>query len=174
MSDGTILAATPKPGSTTPDATPQHSYVLPSGAEEFIPLEEYVRQINSGYADWMQSWLYRNVPIGYDENGQLINIDLTITGLATASDDFNVIAAGIDTDWWDLDINYYYYSYFLTDLWNDQAGVKDIKEAEINSQYGPVYNLQGVMVKDLQGGDTLETLPKGIYILNGRKIFVGK
>lgn len=40
-------------------------------------------------------------------------------------------------------------------------------EGKAASEAGKVYNLQGVVV-----GHSLKNLPKGVYILNGRKVVV--
>ena len=49
---------------------------------------------------------------------------------------------------------------------DEVTGITDVEGAAA-MEAGKVYNLQGVVV-----GDSVENLPKGIYIRNGRKVVV--
>ena len=53
----------------------------------------------------------------------------------------------------------------------DASGMADLANSPMNMMHS-VYDLQGRMVVDAQGAKSNVQLPKGIYIMNGRKILV--
>lgn len=163
MSDGTLIAATPKPGSTSPDLTPQHSYVYPVGGKDFIPIEDFIKDSNPVAYDWMQRYLFHDVPVGYDEISDMVYKPMTVTGLVAVSDDWSTMSGGVDTWSWDLEDGEYI-TYFLTDLNNPNAGIEGVP-VDSNQSEIKIYNLQGVKIDS-----SLESLPHGVYIINGKKI----
>lgn len=63
------------------------------------------------------------------------------------------------------------FSVIIDDL-DPNARVNDVQED--NSDYSTVnvYNLQGILIKDNATQEEIESLPAGIYIVNGRKVIV--
>lgn len=169
LPDGTLIGFTPKPGPTSPDLTPQHSYVCPPGNKEFVTIENYIKNSNPKYYQWYEEYLYHEVPIGYDESSKLIYKELTISGIIAVNDDFTALSAGVDGWSWD-DYNGQYFTYIFNNLTSPDAGVKSI---DINSDASfNVYNLQGVKILETQDVKNIEALPTGIYIINGKKILI--
>lgn len=172
LGDGTLIAATPKPGPASPDATPQHSYILLPENDEFMAMEEFIKSVNGNYAEWMNSYLFHSVPLGYNTNGEMIYADLTVTGLVVVSQDLSILAGGVDTEWWDIEDNAFYYAYFLNEVKNPDAGVESIlgNKGEVFPQ--SVYNLQGRKIREIHKETELKELPKGVYIIGGKKVML--
>lgn len=142
LPDGTIVASLPQ------DAVPTTYLCLP-GSEEFIPFEEYLSSIMPLAADWMKEF----IPGG--------------TGLVCINSDMTVFAGGLIP--YQL-ANYsdnadYYYSSYIIDT-NNSA----VEEIEIQEDLYKVFNLQGVNIMTTGNKADLEKLPKGLYIINGKKI----
>ena len=107
LPDGTLIAVSPKPGPTTPDLTPQHSYVCPPNSSTFIAIEDYIKASNPEYYNWYKEYLYHKIPIGYEdvgengEDGDIAYKTMTVTGLVAVSDDFTTLSGGVDGLSWD-------------------------------------------------------------------------
>lgn len=168
LPDGTLIAISPQPTSNTPDLTPQHSYVMAPGATSFTPIENYIKASNPGYYEWYMEYLHHEVPIGYDNNGEILYKEMTVTGLVSVSDDFTAMSGGLDGWSWDYD-NGDYYTYFFTNMVTPDAGVDSILNNDGSLR---VYNLQGVKILDVKNPLESVNLPKGIYIINGKKTVV--
>ena len=171
LPDGTIIAATPIPGSVSPDQTPQHSYVYSPEQKKFIALEDYIKNSNPEVFAWMEEYLYKDVPIGYDndEDLTLVYKTMTVTGLVAVSDDFTSISAGVDGWTW-MDNDEGYFTYFISGMSNPNAGVNDILDS--TEEVYNVYNLSGVKVMTTKNADDLKNLSKGLYIVNNKKVII--
>lgn len=165
MSDGTIIAASPKPSSTSPDLTPQHTLVRQAGTTDFIPIDDFIKASNPEAYSWMQEFLFHEVPIGYDEYGDLLYKPMTVTGLVAVSEDWTTMSGGVDTWAWNFEDGEYF-TYFLTGLNNPNAGIEGVN---IDGSESPSYihNMQGVKIND-----RIESLSPGIYIINGKKVII--
>ncbi|MCH5234976.1 MAG: hypothetical protein J1E16_06750 [Muribaculaceae bacterium] len=174
LPDGTLLATSPKPGPTTPDLTPQHSYVCAPGSSTFVAIENYIKSTNPEYYNWYMEYLYHKVPIGYEdateeEDGNIAYKQMTVTGLVAVSDDFTTLSGGVDGWSWDYDAGNYF-TYIFTNMTTPDTGVENIK---INPNTGlKVYNLQGVKVLETKDAASLKALAPGIYIINGKKVII--
>ncbi|MCH5240990.1 MAG: hypothetical protein J1F67_01005 [Muribaculaceae bacterium] len=175
LPDGTLIAASPKPGPTSPDLTPQHSYACKPNSTEFIPLEDYIKSSNPEFYNWYMDYLYHDVPIGYEdvgENGEDGNIaykTMTVSGLVAVSDDFTALSAGVDGWSWDFNAGQYF-TYIFTGLKAPDTAVESLKSESITGY--KVFNLQGVKVMDTKNAESLNTLRPGIYIINGKKVVI--
>lgn len=169
LPDGTLLGVTTKPSQSTPDITPQHSYICPPGHSDFITIEDYLKDSNPEYYQWYQDYLNHDVPIGTDEFGKIIYIDLTVTGLVSASDDLSFIAGAVDGWSWDLNSGNYF-TYLFDNVKKSEAGIEDLRQDE--DGLIKVFNLQGIKVLESKQIDAVKSLPAGIYVINGKKVFI--
>lgn len=166
LPDGTLIALYPEPGPSTPDLTPKHTYVCAPGSSNFVTIEDYIKASNPEYYQWYEEYLRHDVPIGYDSKGDLIYKDMVVTGLVAVSDDFTALSGGVNAWSWDLDYGDYY-TYIFTNMVAPDAGIENI-EGEAASSY-KVFNLQGVKIMETKDLNRVNSLPKGIYIINGKK-----
>ena len=149
LPDGTLVVSRPLM------AGPNTWFLMP-GSEEFITVQEYLEPNYPELAEYID----QRYPGG--------------NGLVSVSDDFSVISGGVfvtelaeyDED---ADLPYYYYSYILAGL--QPAGVESIVAENTDGLYR-VYNLKGVKVLETKDGSQLNSLAKGIYIVNGKKVLV--
>lgn len=147
LTDGTLLV-------TRPIQQVPNSYILMPGSTEFITLQEYLEPEYPEIAEWITEKM---------ENG---------TGILVASDDMSVLAGGLIpdqlTDYPD-NADFYYSSYILAGL--ASAGIESVISPENSGSY-KVFNLQGLKVMETKEQSLLNTLPKGIYIINGKKAVI--
>lgn len=147
LPDGTLII-------TKSIASVPTSYLMLPGSDKFITLQEYFQESHPEISDWLD----RVVAFG--------------TGVVIMSDDKSVISGALIPDQrsdYDWDNNLYYYStYFIT---LGSAGVESIISEPEDGVYR-VYNLQGVKIMETQETSDINSLDKGIYIVNGKKIAV--
>lgn len=144
LSDGTFIAA-----------DGPASFILEPGSTEFIPYVEYIRNDYPEVAEW---------------------IELTfpgVSGIITMSDDKSVtIGAGnvMDLATYTGDEDFFYWSYIFIPG-SDIGGVEDLVMEPQNGIY-KVYNLQGVKMLETKDFSEVQSLAKGIYIVNGKKFML--
>lgn len=130
-----------------------NSYIMLPDSNEFITLQEYFDPDYPEIAEWLDA----EVPGG--------------TGVVSMNDDKTVITGALVPDQLaDSDYatgGYYYNTYFIL-LGN--AGVESIVDNGTDGIY-KVYDLNGVKVMETKDVSVVNNLPKGIYIINGKKIF---
>lgn len=167
LPDGTVVLSTPNVTGYSYDETPVHSGVILPGADEVTLIEDWIATFNPSYAEWMHEYLYHEVGYTTDSNGVVVSKGMTVTGLVAVSNDCSVIAGGVDGWTWDPE-NGMYFTYIL----NGETGVESIESDGLNAKDGVyrVYNLQGVNVMNTTDAASLKNLPKGLYIVNGKKI----
>ena len=129
------------------------SYMLLPGTDEWITLEEYFNKSNPDVA----AWIHSQAPNG--------------NGILCVNDDMTVFSGGLYADLWTgySEDSYIYNTYIIT---MGTSGVERIAEAPADGVYH-VYNLQGVKVAETRDVSDIGALPKGIYLVNGKK-FVNK
>ena len=129
--------------------------VLTPGSDKFISFPEYIRPSNPEAADYIEE--------NFNGSGVVLgNEDRTFyTGALTPD--------LVDYDWDNEYIDYYYSCYFITMPSN--AGVETIIEEPTDGLY-MVYDLNGVKMLETKDFSAVNELPKGIYIVNGKKIVV--
>lgn len=137
------------------------SYLFDAVSGEFTHMNDYLR---AEYPEEVE-WIEENFP--YGTGLVLMNEDKTVFSGALTPDQF------IDYDW---DRDYYYHTYLIgaSNISNEEELPKD--DAGVESLVVPgdgvyrVYNLQGVKVMETEDAGALNSLAKGIYIVNGAKI----
>lgn len=119
-------------------------FILLPGVTEFIGFEKYLTDTNPQYLSWF------NENLDYFGDG-------VVSGVLSFSNDMSVIVGGVPLN--DM------VSYVIT---NAKAGVNAIELPE--SEIYKVYNLSGMRILSTKDKTELNNLPKGIYIINGKKI----
>ena len=171
LPDGTLVCCTPPYGASSPDATPVHSSVLLPGADTFIPVEDFIAKWNPAKAEWMQKNLYKTAIIGLNEAGGYVTKDLMVSGIVAFNNDLTVMSSGIDgygvadDPLFTGEFNCYF-TYIFEGM---ESGVKEIS-SEMQDGIYHVFNLQGMKVLETKDAGQIDLLPKGIYIVNGKKI----
>lgn len=172
---------------STPNAVYPAAYVYVPGAEDFVPVEDYLMAGNPAAVDWMRENLVHNImDVGgsevdpYSAATRADTADGTpmITGFGVASDDFSVFAGGVPSYLYSDEVGYITYAFrnlstsgLKTITASGAAEVKPLGNG-ILSVVGKVYDLS---VIDLSGRTvfsepnaegTVETgLSHGIYIV---------
>lgn len=156
--DGTVIAATP-----AGETNPAQSYIYTPELDRFLPIQDYLSNIGSPYGEWIKKNLTGEVMVGLDPQGGYMFRTMTVSGILSASEDFSVLAAGVDGYVLDMDM---YFTYVL-DMNN--SNVDEIVPENQEEVYR-VYNLQGLNVLNTTNRDEIKNLDKGIYIINGKKV----
>ena len=145
LSDGTLVCTTPMMDVPT-------SYLILPGTNEFITIEEYLQEFPS-----IVSWMRETIPWG--------------SGLVSLSDDKSVLTGALMpgqlADHGE-NVDYYYSTYFVTIT---PTGVERIEVTPKDGTY-KVYDLKGVKVLETKDASTITSLPKGVYVLNGKKVIL--
>ncbi|MCH5235857.1 MAG: hypothetical protein J1E16_11230 [Muribaculaceae bacterium] len=144
---------------------PASTYLYYPSLNKSITLFDDLAKNNPAYAEWIEKNLRKDVIVGQDPNGDLEFDTLTVTGQAAISEDFSTIAAGVDG----YTLNYQkYLTYIFADV---EAGLENIiaPQNPMDSGY-TVFNLQGVLILKTKNIEEINSLPGGIYIINGKKI----
>lgn len=170
LPDGTIVAASGMANPMAGSIKPCQSYVMPAGASDFMPVEDFIATLNPGYAQWMQDNLYVLAPTGYDRFGNITYGEMMLSGNVSFSDDFNVISGGVESWVNDDAYDYQYFTYIMTDA---MAGIESIVDENKDGVY-KVFNLNGMSVMTTTDKTELNNLGKGIYIINGKKVAITK
>lgn len=160
LADGTLVAS-----NMPSDINPAKGYVCLPGTSEFIPVQDYIETMNPYVANWMNENLTGDVIVGIEDNGKYITREMTVTGCFSASDNWEVISSGVDG--YTLDKNMYF-TYYVDNL------TSDVKQNSIdkNPEIYEVWNLQGLRIMKTTEKNDLKSLPKGIYIINGKKVAI--
>lgn len=157
--NGTVLCSTP-----AANVLPPRSFIYQPSDGEMISIYDYINGINNLDGWWMETYLTGDVPVS-DTASQRA----TITGLVAASEDLTTICGGVLYS--ALGNDMYFITYMMDDL---EAGIEEIVADSVNDGVFTVYNLQGVKVMQTKDASLLHNLPKGIYLINGKKILLGK
>lgn len=134
-----------------------NAIILKPGETEWISMQEYfIERGYSGIAEYLNELCPRGtgvVTMDYEQT--------TVVGALYA-------AQMADYDW-DAEYNDYFFStYIVTGL---PSGIEKILAEPENGVYR-VYNLQGVKVLETKDASAVDGLSKGIYIVNGKKVFL--
>lgn len=127
------------------------SYLMLPGSNTFTSMQEYLSD-------------YPNIVEWMDEA-------LLGTGVVSINDEMTIFAGGLVPDIvadYNANTDPYYSSYFL---YFKEAGVESIIDEATDGVYR-VYNLQGVKVLETQDASLLNSLSHGIYIVNGKKVYI--
>lgn len=146
--------------------------LIPACSSIYLPeqkaLVNILDYIDEASAEWIRNNFTTDIPVGVNPNGGYEYRTVTISGLMAASEDFSVISSGIDGYAFDLDD---YLTFILKDV--SFAGVDRVMSGPqpVDGIYR-VYNLQGVNVMSTRDASQLNSLPKGIYVVNGKKTVI--
>lgn len=143
LSDGTLV------GCSIVSYSPYMAYLCPAGTSEFVKMTDYLAEFHPTDYEWL-------------ETTSLNSGTELITGVMLFSDDMQTICGGYN-DGAGGALSYVFRS-------ASQNGVENVALPEDGTLN--VYNLQGVRVRGVENADDLRNLPKGIYIVNGRKIAI--
>lgn len=144
LSDGTLISS-----------SGPVSFILEPESTEFI---SYVDYIATEYPE-VATWIDLNFP--------------GVTGIISMSDDKSItIGAGTVNELADYtgDEDFYYWTYIFAPG-TDIGGVEGIAAEPTDVVY-KVYNLQGVKMLETKNTNEINTLAKGIYIVNGKKVMI--
>lgn len=155
--DGSVICATP-----VANVLPPSSYIYKVSSNEMISIYDYVNALNSIDGWWFETYLTGDIQTS--ETGYTM---ATITGLVSANKDLTTIFGGVLYS--ALGNNMMMISYIMGGL---PAGVKEIESAPLEENSYDVYNLQGVKVMTAKDKSSLQTLPSGIYVVNGKKVML--
>lgn len=128
------------------------SYIMLPNSDKFITLQEYFKSDHPEISEWLD----KTVPGG--------------TGVVCMNDDKTVITGALVPDQLansDYENGGYYYNTYFILLEN--AGIESIVAEDSDGVY-KVFNLQGVKVVETKDASVVNNLPKGIYVVNGKKI----
>lgn len=154
LTDGTLIV-------TLPIGAVPVSWILFPGEEEFISVVDYLEPDYPELVEFLED--------NYEGR----------SGIASFSDDMTILTAGVIP--WQLTIpedqldpddesEFVYTSYLFKGL-KPSAGIEAIVAPEANGIF-KAYNISGVKVLETKDANEINNLPKGIYIVNGKKVFV--
>lgn len=151
----------------------RQSYVLPAGQKDFIPIQDYVTSKNPELGKWMQDNMYHQLyGAEWDEtyNTFVDHIfDGYATGMAFTNPDFSLLAFAVEDDWnWETSGVITYGYIFSLDA---MGSVESIMDQPSDGVFR-VFNLQGLKVLETKNPAEINDLPKGIYVVNGKKISI--
>lgn len=131
-------------------------YIIPAGYTEILTLEEYLKTTYPELVQWMRDNLgvvSVMTSSGYQE--------MIVAGILSFSEDMSTLAGGYSG----LAGNF---TYVVRGL---NAGVETIV-SENNEGKWVVFDLLGNKLLDTTNAEELNSLPKGIFIINGKKVLV--
>ena len=161
LSNGDVLTVTP-----ASSALPPRSWLYKNDQKELVSIYDYMKGLNPSYGEWYDNELSGDIPVAEDDKGGLIYEYATVTGLVAGSDDLSTLCGGVLGYAIDYDM---YLTYIFIGL-PPVAGVESLKaDPSFNGVYN-VYNLQGVKVISTKDESEINSLPRGLYIINGKKI----
>lgn len=149
LSDGTVVGTTNIRGGAK-------CYLLLPGRKTFTSFVDFLQPTYPEIAAWITT--------NFETGSGVISLseDLSVISGATTADNLTVY------DYENAD--FYLSSYILTDM--VLSGVKGIEADKNFDGTFKVFNLQGVKVLETKDASAVENLQKGIYIVNGKKIYV--
>lgn len=173
LGDGSLLAATYYRA-----FMPLVSYIKTPDSDKFIKFTDYVMDAKPEIYPWLEDTLGEFGVIGYDEDSQPIYGEYIITGNVYVSSDLSVITGGYSFGDG--------FSYIFTEEEINQPdpepepepepedpptdGIQSIGDDIDFSSAVEVYDITGRKVLQTINKEEINYLPKGIYIVNGKKI----
>lgn len=145
-----------------------NGYILPAGTTEFIPFYDYVKENDPTLASWMETNMGHKY-IYYDPETLMPSTENIIaTGIPFSTPDMSYVVFAQYNFWGDDSDPDYYYGYMIG--MEPLAGVETITGEYNNDGVYRVYNLQGLKIIETKDSSDINILPKGIYIVNGKKV----
>lgn len=138
-------------------------YALPAGAAEWVPLEKYIVDRNPELQGWPEKNLIHRIPVEINDEGDISEELMTVTGMPIVSPDFSHISLVAYHFWEDAPDEYYgQYCSTIIDLGSDRNSIDSIPASAPGSD-NRIYDLQGRPVANPT---------RGIYISNGKKFII--
>lgn len=134
------------------DISLETDYVLLPDAEEVITLVEFLEEKEPSWAMWLKENLTFQINTGAGVE------DIVMTGTVSFSRDLSTMAGG-----------YNGFDGMFTYIFNNGNTSIESIDADLN-QGTVVYDLRGVKVMDTDKSQDIHNLPRGIYIVNGKKV----
>lgn len=156
LSDGTVLTV-----SAPTDFVPYSCYLLEPGKTEFTSFINFLEDKFPAYLPWIEDNLTMYGIVGFDGDTPIYDY-YTISGMVSMSDNMETIAGGLAVNGGMS--SYYYYDPTL--------GVNEIYIEPNEDDTFTVYNLNGINVLTTKEKSDINSLPKGIYIINGKKVII--
>ena len=133
-----------------------NDFVLLPNEEEFISFAEYIATRNPKWLPWMEENLQVTLT-----NNQGEKEDVVINGIISFSKDGSIMAGG-----------YNGYSGTFTYIFTDgEAGIESYAK-EAPDGVLKVFDLRGVKLMETKDASEVKALPRGIYLINGKKILL--
>lgn len=157
-----------------------NGYILRPGDEEFIPIYDFVENVDETTAEWMKETMTHTYNKYDFETGKVVPTTVIATGIPFITPDMSLIGFS-QYSFWDYSDEYQYYGYLIS--LPPFAGVEtiepDYNETGVRSLPGGVLRIEGnirnIEILSLNGmkvysivnpADTLFTgLDKGIYVV---------
>lgn len=154
--DGSLVAF-----SAPNELLPYRSFIKKPEAEDFMTFEQYLEEYNPECLPWVKENLMQNRIIGYDETTEeYIYGEVIISGVLSFGADMSSFVGGVRGD-----------DNFSYCFMSEEASVNQLAEADENGLYR-VYNLNGINVLTTRDKAAVSSLPKGLYIINGKKFLL--
>lgn len=156
MGDGTLVAVTAPTAFFTYNA-----YIWTPDSDDFMAFTDYIETYNPDIFPWMEDNLGQDGIIGYDpETAEPIYGFYITTGMISFDADMTTFAGGIPSG--------NFFSYYYKDVPN---GVEEIVP-ETEETVFEVFDINGFRILTTSEKERIYNLPKGIYIVNGKKIIL--
>lgn len=157
LSDGSFISIT-----SQNSFLPYTSYIAtPESDDGYILFTDFLKEKYPEYYPWIEDKFMLSGVIGY-EGGEPIYGDYIISGVISVSDDFNTIVGGYPYD--------AFFSYVFHKESDENAWVKGILEN--GEDTFKVFSLDGILLLDTADYNKVLSLPKGVYVVNGKKIVI--
>ncbi|MCH5226462.1 MAG: T9SS type A sorting domain-containing protein [Muribaculaceae bacterium] len=144
-----------------------NGFILLPDATKFTPIYEYVEKVDPPTASWMKENMTHTYEEVDMENWQFYPVTTLATGIPVSNSDLSYVGFGQNKFW--ITNENGSCGYFIS--LPDPAGVEEIiSDIDSNDGSYTVFNLQGHKVLKTKEASELSNLPKGIYIINGKKV----
>lgn len=154
LNNGVLLGI----NSTAMGAAPPQAFIKLPENEDYIPFEDYIKDVDTEAYDWMIENLTKEIELYDMTTWEEYTTEFLFTGTVWMSDDLKTVFAGIQTYYWenedpsDTGFCSYIISDALSSVSNVTVGKSDIK---VSAKRGGIINIAGdatrVTVYDLTG-----------------------
>lgn len=151
MEDGTIISVS---------QSNYRGYLILPESGKYIPLEEYLETSRPEWLPWMRANLSQQTTVFNPATGQYEDATYLASGVISFNREMTIMSGGFfdgeNTS-----------SYIFGAA---KSGVEELTEDIVSDQVYVVFNLQGVKVLETKDAGRLKELPKGVYVVNGKKV----
>lgn len=144
-----------------------NGYILKAGASEFIPIYDLVKEVDPATAQWMEVNMTHDYLAYNPDTDEIYTDTILATGVPYSNANGTILGFGQYVFWDENEASYGY----LINL-PEGAGVKGVSNNANLDNSLKVFNLQGVKILETKDASLINSLPKGIYIVNGKKFAI--